>query len=405
MSPKASTSYIALASLTALTCSAMSPLTSVAESFKSNNSIATKRDISFPSTSFALNSTAPSASGSSPVTYILGPEDRIYLEMISIPELSGYFSVGPDGTLYLPRLRSIKVEGLTVNGLTKLLTEKYKKFVKEPDIYIKIISYRPIRIYVGGEVKRPGYYTLSGARSTGLNDSTPPVKFPGLANVNDEAINYNERLDNDQRLNVFPTLFDAIRASDGITPYSDLSKVEVTRKRALDAGGGLIRTTVDFLTLMTKGNKSQNIRLLDGDYVKVEKSDLVLRDQLLKASQSNLSPQFLKVFVSGRVEAPGAITLPNGSSLNKALLAASPKLLKGKVEFVRFTKGGDVDRRVFSYKPTAPVSDYRNPLLMTGDIVRVQDSLFTSSMKVIKEVSDPFIGAYSLYKLIDSIND
>ena len=34
------------------------------------------------------------------------------------------------------------------------------------------MAYRPIRIYVGGEVKRPGYYTLTGVQST-TEDVTP----------------------------------------------------------------------------------------------------------------------------------------------------------------------------------------------------------------------------------------
>ncbi len=403
---KTSSLGILLASLAALSCA---PLASFATSLGTSPiSIAEddKDNSAKKGNNLALIPNPSVDQGQSPNSYILGPEDRIYMEMIDIPELSGFFSIGPDGTIYLPRLRSVKAEGLTVKGLTDLLTDRYKEYVKDPDIYINITKYRPIRIYVGGEVKRPGYYTLAGARSADFEIDKTVSKFPGLRDLNAELADRasDPLTGNDQRINVFPTVFDAIRASLGITPYSDLSKVEITRKRPLESGGGLIRTKVDFLTLITNGDESQNLRLLDGDYVKVEKSSLVLRDQLLKASQTNLSPLFLKVFVGGRVEAPGAITLPNGSSLNKALLAASPKLLKGKVEFVRFTKGGEVDRRLFSYKPTAPVSDYRNPILMTGDIVRVQESIFTSTMKVIKEVSDPFIGIYSLYRLIDSIN-
>ena len=37
---------------------------------------------------------------------------------------------------------------------------KYKPYVKNPDIQINIVSYRPVRIYVKGEVKKPGFYTI-----------------------------------------------------------------------------------------------------------------------------------------------------------------------------------------------------------------------------------------------------
>ncbi len=338
-------------------------------------------------------------------SYILGPGDTILLEMIEIPELSAYYKVGVDGKVHMPRLRGVKVEGLSINGLTKMLTSRYKEFVKDPQIYIQLVRHRPIRIYVGGEVSRPGYYTLSGANITALGDGNEQTSLPlgdsESINPQGEIRSTQRMLNQDSRLNVFPRLFDAIRASRGITPYSDLSSVEVTRNRPIDVGGGKKRTKINFLSLLTTGDESQNIRLLDGDFVKVKRSKYILREQLLNASQTNLTPQFFRVFVTGRVQSPGTLTVPQGSSLNKALLAASPKLLRGKVEFVRFNKGGKVDRRVFSYKPTAAVTDYRNPILMPGDIVRVQDSLFTSSMEVIKEVSEPFVGVYSLYRLFE----
>jgi len=65
--------------------------------------------------------------------------------------------------------------------------------------------------------------------------------------------------------------------------------------------------------------------------VSVGKSDAVLREQLLKAGQTNLSPQFIQVYVSGRVVTPGGVTLPQGSALNQAInLAGGTRLLKGK---------------------------------------------------------------------------
>jgi len=135
---------------------------------------------------------------------------------------------------------------------------------------------------------------------------------------------------------LFPTVFDAIRSAQGITPYSNLAQVQVTRKQPLSAGGGRIRTNLNFLSLITEGNESQNIRLFDSDVVSVSKSTVVLRDQLLKAGQTNLSPQFIQVYVSGRVVTPGGVVVPQGSALNQALnLAGGLKLLRGKLKFAR----------------------------------------------------------------------
>jgi polysaccharide export outer membrane protein len=345
--------------------------------------------------------------------YILGPGDSLQVELLDIPELSGTFSIGPDGTMYLPRLRALYVEGLTVEELRYFLTQQFKAYVKNPQLYVRPVGYRPIRIYVGGEVRRPGYYTLSGSQQlTNLSEqaesrqlqagTATETQRPGLNQLPGGGLGSGNAGGSDLSTfgALFPTVFDAIRTAQGITPFSNLAKVQVTRRQAMSAGGGRIRTNLNFLTLITEGNESQNIRLFDGDVVSVGKSPVVLREQLLKAGQTNLSPQFIQVFVSGRVVNPGGVTLPQGSSLNQALsLAGGTKLLKGKVEFVRFTREGEVDRRLFSYSPNAANATYTNPILMSGDIVRVQDSALSAGIGVLGEVTAPLLGIYSIYAL------
>ena len=203
---------------------------------------------------------------------------------------------------------------------------------------------------------------------------------------------------------MFPTVFDAIRSAQGITPYTDLSQVQVIRKRAEGLGGGRIKTNLNFLSLITEGNESQNIRLFDGDTLNIGKSPIVLKDQLLKAGQSNLSPQFMEVFVTGRVNIPGGVKIPQGSSLNQAIsLAGGTKLLKGKIEFVRFNREGTIDRRIFSYNPGAAADAPNNPILAAGDLIRVNDSILSGSVNVLNELTGPFVGLYSVYSLFNGI--
>ena len=104
--------------------------------------------------------------------------------------------------------------------------------------------------------------------------------------------------------------------------------------------------------------------------------------------------------MSGRVKAPGAVTLPQGSNLNQAIIAAGgPQVLHGPVEFVRFTREGTTDRRQFSYSAGAASGDYKNPILMAGDIVRIQDTAFTTGITVMNELTGPLLGVYSLYRI------
>jgi len=294
--------------------------------------------------------------------YILGPGDSLQVELLDIPELSGNFAIGPDGTMYLPRLRALYVEGLTVEELRYFLTQQFKAYVKNPQLYVRPVGYRPIRIYVGGEVRRPGYYTLRGLellsedgteQEQQVGQSLKPADLS--ATLIPQQPSQPLAKGSETGKQAFPKVFDAIRAAQGISPFSDLARVEVTRKQPLSAGGGRTRTNLNFLALITTGDESQNIRLFDGDVVSVAKSTVVLRDQVIKAGRTNLSPQFINVFVTGRVNVPGAVTLQQGSSLNQALsVAGGVKLLRGKVEFLRFLSDGKTDRRTFSYTANAP---------------------------------------------------
>ncbi|WP_244279684.1 polysaccharide biosynthesis/export family protein [Synechococcus sp. UW179A] len=338
-------------------------------------------------------------------TYILGPGDGLQIELLDLPELSGTFSIGPDGTLYLPRLRALYVEGLTIEELRYFLTQQFKTYVRNPQVYVRPVTYRPIRVFVGGEVRRPGYYTLSGVQnivedvtSNNLTDVDTGINALGQGVTSKRST----LTSGSSSGNLFPTVFDAIRTAQGVTPYSKLSEVQVTRRQAYGLGGGRIRTNLDFLSLITEGNESQNIRLFDGDVISVAKSPVVLRNQLLMAGKSNLSPQFMEVFVTGRVNNPGGVTIPQGSSLNQAIsLAGGVKLLKGKVEFVRFNREGTIDRRIFAYQPGAAADAANNPVLAAGDLIRVQDSILSGSISVFNELTGPFVGLYSVYSLFN----
>ena len=274
------------------------------------------------------------------------------------------------------------------------------------------VIYRAIRVYIGGEVQKPGYYYLSGQKAAINTEQFITEKFNTArqsSSTND--INSNNAsagigtsvntslADSDLRL---PTVFDALRTAGGVTPFSKLSDVSVTRKRPLSNGGGKMRTTLNFLTLITEGDESQNIRLFDGDSIFVARSPVELREQIIKAGQTNLSPDFLQVFVTGRVRDPGTKTLPQGASLDQALAAAGgQKLLRGQVQFIRFNRDGSTDKRNFFVSGTNSPGSYKNPILMPGDVIRVKDSPLSATLSVLNEITGPALGIYSIYSLFD----
>ena len=376
---------------------------------------------SVPETITTTAQVSAAASGpipSAPIqdAYILGPGDAVVVELLDVPEYSGVFVIGPDGTLYMPRLRSLHVEGLTVEELRSFLTKQFGTYVHDPQVFVSPAVYRPIRVYIGGEVARPGYYYLSGQQGIVGNEALSSVSNPDSINLTTGNISSTNNLANKlaaqpiPRVNGvsinnglrLPTVFDALRTAGGVTPFSNLGKVSVTRKRPLSSGGGKIRAQLNFLELITDGNETQNIRLFDGDTVVVARSPVELREQIVKAGQTNLSPDFLQIYVTGRVREPGPQILPQGATLDQALAAAGgQKLLRGQVEFIRFNRDGSTDKRKFFVNGANPPGSYKNPLMMAGDVVRVNDSPLSATLTVLDEVASPALGIYSIYSLFE----
>ena len=340
-------------------------------------------------------------------SYILGPGDAVLVELLDVPEYSGVFSIGPDGSIYLPRLRSLVVEGLTVEELRNFLTQQFSTYVRDPQVYVSPAAYRPIRVFIGGEVQRPGYYYLSGQQGVVGAEQSAINSLTGIGNTNNinSAAQLGPKIDGvviNSGLRL-PTVFDALRIAGGVTPFSKLSEVSVTRKRPRSHGGGKMRAKLNFLELITDGNETQNIRLFDGDTVVVARSQIELHNQIIQAGQTNLSPDFVQVFVSGRVRDPGSKLLPQGATLDQALAAAGgQKLLRGQVEFVRFNRDGSTDKRKFFVGGANPAGSYKNPVLMAGDVVRVNDSPLSATVNMLSEITAPAVGVYSIYNLFNT---
>ena len=324
--------------------------------------------------------------------YILGPGDVLNIRVSrDYPELDSTVNIDREGTVLLPKIKKIYIEGLTTNELTNLLNTAFSEFVKFPSTEIEIKQYRPIRIYVDGEVGNPGLQTLSGAFSI------------GSIGAEEENENQNQ---NGVITNYFPTVFDAIRSSGGITQFSNLEEVEVVRINNISNGGGKRKTILNFSNVISYGDNRQNIRIYDGDVINVKKLKNNNLLQLSKAARSNLNPKFINVLVSGRVNNPGNKRLSKSSTLNDGIdMAGGAKVLKGKVRFIRFNNDGTIEQRKLAYSRTSKRGSYKNPYLIDGDIILIDNSFLTSTNEVLTEVTAPISGIFSTYGLLKVITD
>ena len=280
--------------------------------------------------------------------YLVSAGDVLNITFVGIKEFSGDYFVGPDGFISLPELRGVYVQDMTINEIYLLLNKKYSRVLKNPNLFISIKKYRPVKIFIKGEVRRPGLYTILGTVDGDLSLKKPLNQYNYENDISVEEITeiMPQQVASFSKTN-FPTLYSAIKVSNGITPYSDLSKVRVVRKDSISNGGGFIYADVNFLSFITEGNLDNNIRVFDGDVIEIPRSEKLLTDQLIEATNSNLNPSNLVVYVGGNVAKPGETIVPQGSSLNHAIASSGGrKDLSGKIEFYRLSKEGDLKKRI-----------------------------------------------------------
>jgi protein involved in polysaccharide export with SLBB domain len=94
--------------------------------------------------------------------YTIGVGDEIEVKLAYNAEFSDRVTVGPDGRFTLPLIGEVRAEGRTVADLTAELESRFSKDLRSPRVQVAIRNYVSQRIFVGGEVSKPGVYTLQG---------------------------------------------------------------------------------------------------------------------------------------------------------------------------------------------------------------------------------------------------
>jgi polysaccharide biosynthesis/export protein len=96
-----------------------------------------------------------------PDNYVLAPGDQIEISVFGEPDLTRTISIKPDGVIALPLINQVKASGKTAAQLEAELTRLYSKFLRTPTVSIIVRQFRMDRIYVMGEVSKPGRYDLT----------------------------------------------------------------------------------------------------------------------------------------------------------------------------------------------------------------------------------------------------
>lgn len=161
--------------------------------------------------------------------YRIGPHDVLSVTVWDHPEITipageyrtpeaGGYLVAEDGTMFFPYVGTLQVAGKSIDEVRKMLIKGISKIIESPQIDVKVVAYRSQKVFVSGQVFKPGPLPITDV----------PL-----------------------------TITEAVGLAGNFTPEADLSNAVLTRKGQ--------NTKIDLMALYGKGEIRQNLQLSDGD--------------------------------------------------------------------------------------------------------------------------------------------
>ena len=98
-----------------------------------------------------------------PSDYVAGSQDKLQVTVFDEPDLSKSVTVDADGTITLPLIGRVSVDGLTLREIQdQIIRQLGDGFLINPQASVEVVEYRSQNVYVLGEVASPGIYSVSG---------------------------------------------------------------------------------------------------------------------------------------------------------------------------------------------------------------------------------------------------
>jgi len=95
--------------------------------------------------------------------YLIGPEDVLKIQVWDNTDLDRTVQISREGTFSFPLIGSVKTDGLSVAQLEKELSNRLTDgYLINPQITIAVDKYNSKKVFVLGEVHKPGTYPLTG---------------------------------------------------------------------------------------------------------------------------------------------------------------------------------------------------------------------------------------------------
>ncbi len=183
--------------------------------------------------------TAPPSDIASADDYLLGPGDNVIVYLWGRVEREYNLTLDRDGKVFIPKVGDVIAWGLTLDQFRDRMKKHLSKVYSDFDLTLSLGKIRSIRIYVTGEVRYPGAYTVSSLTS----------------------------------------VLNAIFAAGGPNERGSMRSIKVMR-------GGKAAAEIDLYDLLLEGNNSTDVLLRTGDaiFVPVAGARVAVRGEVKRAA-------------------------------------------------------------------------------------------------------------------------
>lgn len=158
--------------------------------------------------------------------YIIGVSDTLQINVWRNPEVSSAATVRPDGTITMPLIGDVKVEGRTPTEVKGEVTKRLSAYVKDESavVTVAITGVNSYRFTVAGNCARPGIFTTR----------------------------------------YYVTVAEAIAMAGGPTRFADTEQVILVRT---DPNGRVRQIPINYDSVRSRDNPEQDLVLMTGDTV------------------------------------------------------------------------------------------------------------------------------------------
>jgi len=275
-----------------------------------------------------LTPIAASAQPSAQQEYEVGPGDVLKVVVIGQAPMTGDFAVDTEGMVSFPILGKLKASQHTTLELERKITTLLADgILRRPQVTVSVAEYGSQRVFVTGEVQRPGRYPLKadrslltlvgdiGALSANVGHEVIVIRPPSLAAGGAPAVDP----------------LDTAPATSSTSPSGTATADATTQPSAVPG-----------LPFAAPGSEVFHISLLELQSGNPEKN------LVLKAGDTVYFPKASQVYVMGSVARPGPVHYQEGMTVLQALTLAggvTDRGSQGRAKIVRIVDGKKVEKK------------------------------------------------------------